>query len=67
MYYVYTVIGKEEEVMQPYVVDKIKDRKDTFFLIRESTKAEIVASVTKYLAYRVKMNKSPNTDRKSVV
>lgn len=52
--------------MQPvYIVDKIKEHKTTYYLIRSSEDAAIMPLATKYLAHKVRAHKSPNTVKRA--
>ena len=52
--------------MQPvYIVDKIKEHKTTYYLIRLSADATIMSLATKYLAHKVRAHKSPNTVKRA--
>ena len=51
--------------MRQYVVDKIEDKKDTYFLIRDSSGRMIISLVSKYLAFRVRIRRSPNTVKRN--
>ena len=52
---------RKDEIMENFIVDELNDRGTKYFLIRREEDRKICILPTKYLKYKMRLNRSPNT------